>query len=43
MAGRSDEVEHGMNSVVPEARITLDARLFREMIVVLSFKVADNL
>lgn len=43
MAGRSDEVEHGVDSVIPEVRIALDARLLREMIVVLSFKVADNL
>jgi hypothetical protein len=31
-----------MNSVVPEARITLDARLLRKLIVVLSFKEAHN-
>lgn len=43
MAGRGDKVEHGVDSIVREARITPDARLFREMIVVLSFKVADNL
>ena len=43
MAGRRDKVEHGVDSIVCEARITPDARLFGEMIVVLSFKVADNL
>lgn len=42
MAGRSDEVEHCMNSVVPEARVTLDARLLGKLIVVLSFKETNN-
>lgn len=42
MTGWSDEVEHGVNSVVPEARITLDARLLRKLIVVLSFKETNN-
>jgi hypothetical protein len=31
-----------MNSVVPKARVTLDARLLRKMIVVLPFKVTNN-
>ena len=32
-----------MHPVVPETRVTLDTRLFRENIVVLAFKVANNL
>lgn len=43
MAGRGDEVEHGVDTVVPEAGVTLNARLLRENIIVLSFEVANNL
>lgn len=32
-----------MDAIVPEARVTLDAGLFRENIVILSLQVADNL
>ncbi len=32
-----------MNTVIPEAGITLNSRLFGEDIVVLAFQVADNL
>jgi hypothetical protein len=32
-----------MHSVVSEAWITLDSRLFRQNVIVLTFKVADNL
>ena len=43
MASGRDEVEESMNPVVAETRVTLDTRLFRENIVVLAFKVANNL
>ena len=43
MTSGRDEVEEGMHPVVPETRVTLDTRLFRENIVVLAFKVANNL
>ena len=43
MTGRSDEVKHGVNTVVPEARVTLDTGLLGENIIVLSLEVADNL
>lgn len=40
---RRDEVEHGVNAVVPEARVTLDTGLLGENVVVLPLEVADNL
>lgn len=43
MTGGSDEVEHGMDSVVPEARVTLDARLLGQDVIVLPLQVSDNL
>lgn len=43
MSGRSDKVEHGVDSIIPEARISLNARLLRKLIVVLLFQVAGNL
>ena len=43
MAGRGDEVEHGVHAVVAEARVTLDARLLGQNIIVLSLEVADDL
>ena len=42
MTGRGDEVQEDMNPVVPEARVTLNARLFGQDIVILSLKVSDN-
>jgi hypothetical protein len=42
VASGSDEVEEHMNTIVAESRITLDARLFGENVVVLAFKIADN-
>jgi hypothetical protein len=42
MAGRRDKVKEGMDSVIPEARVTLDTGLFSENIVVLPLKVANN-
>lgn len=43
MAGRSDKVEQGVDSVVPESRVSLDPGLFGEDIVVLSFQVSGDL
>ena len=43
MAGRGDEIEKGVNTVVSEARITLDTRLFRQDIIILALEVSDNL
>jgi hypothetical protein len=43
MAGRSDKVEHSMDTVVPEARVTLDTGLLSEDIVILSLKITNNL
>jgi hypothetical protein len=43
MACWSDEVEHGMNSVVPETGIAFDPRLFREVIIVLFLQISDDL
>lgn len=43
MAGRGDEVEHGVDTIVPEAGVTLDARLLRKNVIVLPFEIANNL
>lgn len=43
MAGRRDEVQHGVYTVVSEPRVTLDSRLLRQDIIVLPLEVADNL
>jgi hypothetical protein len=43
MAGRGDEVEQRMNTIVAEAGVTLDTGLLCENIVVLSLKIANNL
>lgn len=43
MAGGCDEVEKGVNAVIAETRITLDAGLFGNDIVVLSLEVANDL
>lgn len=42
MTGRGDEVKHGVDTVVPEARVTLDTRLFGQDVVILSLEVADD-
>lgn len=39
---RCDEVEHGVNAVVSEARITLDTRLLGQNVVVLPLEKANN-
>lgn len=43
MASRGDKVEEGVDTVVPEPRVTLDAGLFSQNIIVLPLQVADNL
>jgi hypothetical protein len=42
VAGRGDKVKHGVDTVVPEARVTLDTRLFGQNIIVLSLEVAND-
>ena len=43
MSSGRDEVEKSVNTVVPEAGVTLNARLLREDVVVLALEVANNL
>ncbi len=43
MAGGCDKVQKHVNSVVTESRVTLDTRLLRKNIIVLSLEIADNL
>jgi hypothetical protein len=43
MAGRGDEIENGMDTVVPESRVTLDTRLFGQNVIVLSLEVSYDL
>lgn len=43
MASRGNEVKHGVDTVVPEARVTLNTRLLGQNVIVLSLEVADNL
>lgn len=43
MAVGSNEVEQRMNTIIAEAGVTLDTGLLCENIVVLSFKIANNL
>src|SRR5205085_7835708 len=42
MTGRSDEVEKGVDSVIPESGVSLNPGLFSEDIVVLSFQVTGD-
>ena len=42
MTGRSDEVKEDVHTIVPESRITLNARLFRENVIVLSLEVSND-
>lgn len=42
MAGRCNKVKQGVDTIVSEPRITLDARFFREDVIVLAFQVSDN-
>lgn len=41
MSSRGDEVEEGVDTVVPEAGVTLDARFFGQDVVILTLKVAN--
>jgi hypothetical protein len=43
MAGRGDEVEKNVDSIVAEAWVTLDTGLLGENIVVLPLQVANDL
>ena len=43
VTGWSNEVEQDVDTIVSEARVTFDARLFSENIVVLSLEEPDNL
>ena len=38
-----NKIEKSMDTVIPEARVTLDAGLLRENIVILPLKVTDDL
>ena len=42
MAGGCDEIEERMYAVVSKARVTLDARLFCEDVVVLTLEVSHD-
>lgn len=42
MSSRRDEVEQDVNAVVAEARITLDTRLLRKDVIVLSFEITND-
>ena len=43
VARRRDEVEHGVDPIVPEAGVTLNTGLLRKDIVILPLQVADDL
>lgn len=43
MAGRGDEVKHGVDAVVSETGITLDTRLLRKNVIVLPLQVPNDL
>ena len=43
VTGWGDKVEKGVNTVVPEAGVTLDTGLLGQNIIVLSLKVPNNL
>jgi hypothetical protein len=40
MACRGDEIEKSMDAVIPETRVSLDARFLSEDIIVLAFKIS---
>ena len=42
MASRGDKIEKGVDAVVPEAGITLNARLFGKNVIVLALEVTDD-
>jgi hypothetical protein len=43
MTGGGNEIEEGMDSVITETSLTSNSGLFGENIIILAFKVADNL
>lgn len=43
MSSGRDKIEKGVNTIVAEAGITLDTGLLCKNIIILSFKIADNL
>lgn len=43
MASWRNKVQESMDTVVPEAGVTLDSRFFGENIIVLTVEVSDNL
>lgn len=43
MASRGDKIEKNVYTIIAEAGVALDARLFRQDVVVLPFKVAYDL
>lgn len=42
MAGWGNEIEKRMDTIIPEAGITLNARFFRKNIIILAFQVTNN-
>jgi len=42
MTSRGDEVQQSVNSVIPETRVTLDARLLSKDVIILTFEVTNN-
>lgn len=43
VASGGNEVEHGVDTVVPESGVTLDTRLLGQNIVILSLEIANDL
>lgn len=43
MASWRNEVEHSMDTIIPEAGVTLDTRLLRQDVIILSLEEANNL
>ena len=42
MAGWGNEIEKRVDTIIPEAGITLNARFFRKNIIILAFQVTNN-
>jgi hypothetical protein len=42
MAGRRDKVKESMNTVIPEARVTLNARFLSQNVIVLALEISNN-
>jgi hypothetical protein len=43
VAGWCDEVQHNVNTVVAESRVTLDTRLLGDNAIVLALEISDDL